>query len=93
LIRWLPTALAERDEQIDYIAMDNLAAAIDQDELIERQVDQLLKQPRLGRPGRVKGTRELVVGKTPFIVVYRILGNNIEILNLLHGAQRWPRAD
>lgn len=83
--------MRERFDQLDYIAQDNPLAAIEQDEQIERQVGLLLLQPKMGRPGRVKGTRELVVSRTPFIVAYRIEGSRIEIIRLLHGAQRWPK--
>ena len=89
-IEWLPLASANRFEQLDYIAQDNPLAAIDQDERIERQIDMLLQQPQMGSPGRKKGTRELVISRTPFIVVYRAKGARIEIIRLLHGAQQWP---
>ena len=89
-IEWLPLASANRFEQLDYIAQDNPLAAIDQDERIERQIDMLLQHPQMGRPGRKKGTRELVISRTPFIVVYRAKGARIEIIRLLHGAQQWP---
>ena len=89
-IEWLPLASANRFEQLDYIAQDNPLAAIDQDERIERQIDMLLQHPQMGRPGRKKGTRELVISRTPFIVVYRAKGPRIEIIRLLHGAQQWP---
>jgi toxin ParE1/3/4 len=91
IIDWLAQAIRHRFEQLDYIAQDNPLAAADQDDEIERQVNMLLQQPKLGRPGRVKGTRELVIGRTPFIVVYRVKGSQrIEILHLLHGSQLWP---
>jgi len=45
----------------------------------------------MGCEGRVEGTRELVIGRSPFIAVYRIKGKRIEILRILHGAQRWPQ--
>ncbi len=44
----------------------------------------------LGRVGRQRSTRELVISRTPFIVIYRIMNGRIEILRLLHGAQQWP---
>ncbi len=91
IIEWLAQANRNRFEQLDYIAQDNPLAAADQDAEIERQVNMLLQQPKLGRPGRVKGTRELVIGHTPFIVVSRIKGTQrIQILHLLHGSQLWP---
>ena len=89
-IEWLPLASANRFEQLVYIAQDNPLAAIDQDERIERQIDMLLQHPQMGRPGRKKGTRDLVISRTPFIVVYRAKGARSEIIRLLHGAQQWP---
>lgn len=53
-------------------------------------VDQLPLIPNLGRSGRVKGTRELVVSGTPFIVPYRIAADGIEVLRVYHAARRWP---
>ncbi len=88
---WLPSAYATREEQIDFIAQNSPLAAASQDEAIERQVDMLLAHPYLGRPGRVKMTRELVVSHTPFIVAYRIKGEHIEILRILHTSMQWPR--
>jgi toxin ParE1/3/4 len=91
IIVWLATAQRNRVEQLNHIAQDNPLAAVLQDEEIERQVDMLLLHPKLGRPGRVKGTRELVISRTPFIAVYRLKEpDRIEVLRFLHGAQRWP---
>jgi toxin ParE1/3/4 len=64
-------------------------AAADADDEIERQVDMLRQQPKMGRPGRRKGTRELVISHTPFVVVYRIRGTTrIEGLTLLHSSKQ-----
>ena len=90
ILVWLPSANATRDAQLDYIAQDSCLAAIDQDEEIERQVDMLLDHPNMGRPGRLKTTRELVISRTSFIVAYRVKGKRIEILRVLHGSQQWP---
>jgi toxin ParE1/3/4 len=46
--------------------------------------------PGIGRPGRIEGTRELVIHRTPYIAAYRISGNTVRVLRLLHGAQQWP---
>lgn len=92
-IDWLPEAIRNRFDQLDYIAEDNPLAAADQDDEIERQVNMLQHHPKMGRPGRVKGTRELVISSTPFVLVYRLKGSQrIEVLRLLHGAQLWPPA-
>jgi toxin ParE1/3/4 len=89
-IRWLPQAQSNRLEQLEFIAQDNPLAAINQDEEIERQINMLLAHPQMGRPGRVAGTRELVISSTPFVVIYRLQGQSIEVLRLLHSAQQWP---
>ena len=91
IIDWLPEANRNRIEQLDYIAADSPLAAADQDDEIERQVNMLHEHPKMGRPGRVKGTRELVISSTPFIAVYRLkAAQRIEVLRMLHGSQRWP---
>jgi toxin ParE1/3/4 len=89
-IRWLPQAQSNRLEQLEFIARDNPLAAINQDEEIERQINMLLAHPEMGRPGRVTGTRELVISGTPFVVIYRLQEQSIEVLRLLHSAQQWP---
>ena len=89
-LEWLPLALHDFDEIIDYIAQDNPVAAIEQGDEIESQVAGLLDNHLLGRPGRVKGTRELVVARTPYIVAYRVKKGAIQILRVLHGARLWP---
>jgi toxin ParE1/3/4 len=50
----------------------------------------LLIFPNRGRPGKMPGTRELVLTPLPYLVVYRIEGESIQILRILHGAQKWP---
>lgn len=93
IIDWLPEAIRNRFDQLDYIAEDNPLAAADQDDEIERQVNMLHDHPKMGRPGRVKGTRELVISSTPFVLVYRLKGSQrIEVLRVLHGSQLWPPA-
>ena len=89
---WLPRARRERFEAIDFIAERNPLAALGQLDEIERQTDMLVVQPNLGRPGRVKGTRELVISRTPFVPIYRVRPRlaRIELVRLLHGAQQWP---
>jgi toxin ParE1/3/4 len=87
---WLPRAIADRDLQLDYIALDNRNAAVEQGDRIAQQVSQLTKHPEIGREGRIADTRELVIHRTPFILVYRLNGDRIELIRLLHGAQQWP---
>lgn len=90
ILEWLPAALHDFDALIEHIAGENPTAAIAQGDTIEARISELYAHPRLGRQGRVSGTRELVVTTTPFIVVYRISKTRIQILRILHGAQLWP---
>ncbi|MFB2897343.1 type II toxin-antitoxin system RelE/ParE family toxin [Aerosakkonemataceae cyanobacterium BLCC-F50] len=46
----------------------------------------------MGRPGRIPGTKELVVTRTPFILPYRVQGEQIEILAVIHAARQWPES-
>ncbi len=55
---------------------------------IVQAVDLLVDQPHLGRPGRIHGTRELVVPNTPYIVPYRVRSGAVELLAVFHGRQR-----
>ena len=58
--------------------------------LIDKAATQIAAFPLVGRPGRVVGTRELIIARTPFILVYRIKGAAVEVLRVLHSAQKWP---
>ncbi len=89
-VRWLRVALANLEAEADYIAEDNPAAAGRLVQRIFRAVDLLAKNPSMGRPGRVSGTRELVVADTPYIVPYRVRANAVEILRVFHAARKWP---
>ena len=89
-VEWLPIAARNRDSQIAYIADRNLWAAIDVADAIDASVQRLTDYPNLGRPGRVPGTRELVVTGTPYVIAYRVELTATVIVRLLHGAQRWP---
>jgi toxin ParE1/3/4 len=74
----------------DFVSAENVSAAEKQLDIIKRAVEQLANFPEMGRPGRVYGTRELVIQSTPYIVAYRLKGSIVEIFALLHGARRWP---
>lgn len=50
----------------------------------------LSANPFLGRAGEIKGTRELVIPATPYIVAYRVRDDHVEILFVQHGAREWP---
>ncbi len=90
-VRWLRTALRNLDEEAAFIATENPVAARTVVTRVLDAVAQLAEQPGLGRPGRVPGTRELVVVKTPYIVPYRVRGETVEILRVFHTSRRLPK--
>ena len=94
-IEWLPMADATRDAQLTYIAQDSIQAARDVAAQIERQTGQLAQFPDLGRTGRRRGTRELVISRTSLVVIYRVRPKlaRIEIIRVLHSSQQWPPAE
>ena len=92
-ILWAPEAIEDLTALRAYIADDDPAAARGVVLHIMHNIEQLLpNNPQMGRPGRVLGTRELVIPKTPFIVPYRLQRNVIQILRVYHGARRWPES-
>lgn len=80
------------DTIFDYVASENPAAARRLFEEIKRQIMSLAEHPEIGRVGRVDGSRELVINRTPYIAVYRIKGRRVELLRILHGARQWPQS-
>jgi addiction module RelE/StbE family toxin len=91
-VSWLRAALAELNAEAEYIARDNPRAAAKIVGSIAAAVDRLTKHPAMGRPGRVAGTRELVIPGTPYIIPYRVRGDFVEILRVFHAARKWPRS-
>jgi toxin ParE1/3/4 len=91
-IKWLDLAVDDLDDIAGYISQDNPEAARRTVRRLWTAVKSLAEQPEMGRPGRVHGTRELVVSDTPFVVPYRVVGSEIEILRVLHGARDWPKS-
>ncbi len=89
-IVWSPTALDDLKHVRSYIARRNPAAAADVAKAIPEAVQNLAGHPSMGRPGRLPGTRELVVTGTPFVVPYTVREQAVEIIAVLHGAQLWP---
>jgi toxin ParE1/3/4 len=90
ILEWSVFALADREAIFDSIAADNPRVAVRLDDRIEKRVEGLMQFPQMGRLGRIPGTRELVVARTPYIVAYCVTGDAVRILRVLHGAQQWP---
>ena len=89
-LKWTRLALQDMRHLHDYIAEDNPSAA---DQIVSRindAVQHLKKHPRMGKQGRCEGTRELILAKTPYIKVYVLKNNEIQIVALIHVSTRWP---
>ncbi|MFO7708682.1 MAG: type II toxin-antitoxin system RelE/ParE family toxin [Desulfobacterales bacterium] len=89
-IEWVRLAWIDLEDAIDFIARDKPEAARKTVKRILKAVQLLAEHPGAGRVGRVPGTRELVVGGTPFILPYRVKGNAVQILRVLHSSRQWP---
>lgn len=87
-IVWSPLALKRLREIRSYVALDKPEAAERLATRIVAVVEALKNHPRLGRAGATPGVRELVIGGTPYIVIYRIHRTRVVITTVWHGAQR-----
>jgi toxin ParE1/3/4 len=90
LIRWSSGASQDLFQIIEYIRKENAPAAQRVAKTIYENVSSLGSFPYRGRLGRVEGTRELPVPSLPFLVIYRVTQDAVEIADVIHGAQRWP---
>jgi toxin ParE1/3/4 len=86
---WKLAAVADRKRITEYIAQDKPRAAVALGDLLMERAAQLDRHPLLGRTGRVPGTRELVVHPN-HILIYRVVGDAVEVLRVKHAAQMWP---
>ncbi|MGJ0396385.1 MAG: type II toxin-antitoxin system RelE/ParE family toxin [Methylocystis sp.] len=90
-IVWAPEAIDDLAALRAYISQDNPPAAQRLALHILDTVETVLAEnPHIGRPGRVPGTREFVIDKSPYIIPYRVKDNALQILRVYHGARRWP---
>jgi toxin ParE1/3/4 len=85
-----PQARADLRNIFLHLAEDNPDAARLVLKRIRSRVSELQDNPHIGRPGRVPGTRELVVTKTPYIAPYQVAGDDLQILRVYHGSRQWP---
>ncbi|MBI5556838.1 MAG: type II toxin-antitoxin system RelE/ParE family toxin [Deltaproteobacteria bacterium] len=90
-VRWTEQAIADLQSLRSFIEKDKpLAAKKNVLRIIGLVENDLVMQPGMGRPGRKTGTKELIVSGTPCFIPYRIKGNWLEIIRVLHGAMKWP---
>ena len=87
---WLDEALEDIKSIGDYIAQENANAAYHVLIRIQATADNLSRHPEIGRPGRVFGTREIVMIDLPYILAYQITDRDIRILAVMHTSRKWP---
>jgi len=88
--KYTTLAIQDMRQAYAYIAENNPQSAQAIIERIEKGIDMLCAHPNLGRLGRLKETRELVIVRTPFIVVYRPRKSVLWILSILHTSKMYP---
>lgn len=89
-IVWTRRAVRDLTAARAFIAAEDPKAARAQVRLVLAAVRRVANYPDSGRPGRVGGTRELVIGRSNFIVAYRVQSGRVEVLAVMHAAQAWP---
>lgn len=88
-LRWTRPALADVVEAQNFIARENPAAAQAVAQRIWDAATKLCDNPNIGRPGHVAATREWVVTDTPYLIVYRVKSESVEVLRVWHGRRNW----
>lgn len=92
-VKWLSKALQNLEDEADYIAQEDPAAAKLVVQRIFDSVNLLSDNPAIGNPGRIHGTRELVIPHTRYIIPYRVVPqlHRVEILRVFHTSRRLPK--
>jgi plasmid stabilization system protein ParE len=90
-VKWSRKALLNLDHAVEYIAADNPTAAAEVAQRIWDMSQMLADQPGMGRPGRVAGTRELVISGLPYILPYVEKAGVVTILRVMHTSKKWPK--
>jgi toxin ParE1/3/4 len=89
-LRWTEEAADDLEQIADYLFERTPGRAADLVRQIYNAPAALLKFPYRGRPGKKEGTRDLVLSTLPYIVVYRLIRDSVQVVRILHGAQKWP---
>jgi addiction module RelE/StbE family toxin len=89
-LRYTRLALADLEQADAFIRAENPGAAQTAMARIRGAIGRLVAFPDSGRPGRVPGTRELIVPNTPFVVAYRVTPGTVDVLAVIHASRRWP---
>lgn len=90
-VRWLQKAIRNLDAEANHIAQDNSTASSEMFVYVKTKVDALSEFPLSGRPGRIPCTRELVIDRYPFVVPYRVEGDELHVLRVFHTRRKQPK--
>ena len=90
VVRWTSPAAKDLKEIVDFIEKDSTETARSVATKLFNSANSLDLMPNRGRPGRVKGTRELIVPGLPYLIVYRVVASAVHILRIYHGARNRP---
>ena len=93
IIEWLIEARVEFKHHVKYIHERNRSAAARIEAEILRRIATLKRFPFSGKPGREPGSRELVIVGTPYLVVYAVEFDVVQIMHIIHTSQQWPPDD
>ncbi|MSO62149.1 MAG: type II toxin-antitoxin system RelE/ParE family toxin [Acidobacteria bacterium] len=89
-LRWTEEAADDLEHIAGYLLTHTPSRAPDLVRAVYDAPSDLLTFPNRGRQGKKEGTRELVLAPLPYLVVYKVLGDVIFVVRILHGAQKWP---
>jgi len=89
-VKWLRRALRNLEQARNYVFQDNPTAAQELIIKIQNAANQLQKYPFMGKNGRVEGTKELIISNSPYILIYRVKEESVEVLRILHTSKRYP---
>jgi len=89
-VRWTARAADDLAHIVDYIRKDNPAVALRVARTIYQDIAVLRAYPRMGRIGLAENTRELIFSPWPYIAVYEVIGDHVQVLRIRHTAQDWP---
>ena len=89
-IKWLHIALSDLEDAAQFISESNPGVARKLVDRIWQSTQILADHPDIGRPGRIPGTRELIISGTHYILPYRVVEDVVQILRVLHCARKWP---
>jgi toxin ParE1/3/4 len=89
-VRWSLEAADDLEGIVRYIRRDNPEVARKVATIVIDAVGDLSTFPKRGQTGRIEGTREMVIAHLPWIAVYRVRNDAVEVIRIYHGAQNWP---